>query len=218
MNVPVREPWTQEQFFTWAEAQDVRYEFDGLRPVAITGGNAGHSAIGINLQTALRNRLRGSGCRPYGPDAGIETVGKAVRYPDALVTCSEVDLTARTIPGVVVVFEVVTPSSGRIDRIVKVREYAAVPSIRRYVILESTGIGLTVMERAGRVTTLTTDDILRMPETGIEIPVIEFYEDLVFPDEAETSGEEYPSIELPERNSARRSTRRTRSNRSAPPR
>ena len=171
MSVPLREPWTQEQFFTWAETQDIRYEFDGVQPVAMTGGNVARSRIIRNLQFALTARLRGSRCEPLGPDAGVETIGKAVRYPDALVTCSEVDLTAHTIPGVVVVFGVLSPTSGRVDRILKVREYAAVPSIRRYVILESTGIGLTVMERTEpgevwRATTLTRDDILGMPEIG----------------------------------------------------
>jgi hypothetical protein len=29
MNVPIRKIRTQEQFFSWAEAQDIRYEFDG---------------------------------------------------------------------------------------------------------------------------------------------------------------------------------------------
>jgi len=193
MNVPIRKPWTQEQFFSWAEIQEARYEFDGFQPVAMTGGNAGHSAIAINVQTALRNKLRGSGCRPLGPDAGVETVNNAIRYPDALVTCSRFDLTDRTIPGVVVVFEVLRPTSGRIDRVLKVREYAAVPSIRRYVILESTGIGVTVMERAElneawRTTVLTGDDILHMPEIGIEIPVAEFYEDITFPEEGGASG------------------------------
>src|SRR5271166_6291166 len=101
MNVPLHKPWTQEQFFSWAETQDARYEFDGSQPVAMTGGNAGHAVIGINLQTALRARLRGGRCRPLGPDAGIETVSTAVRYPDALVTCSPFELTARTIPGAV---------------------------------------------------------------------------------------------------------------------
>jgi Uma2 family endonuclease len=89
------------------------------------------------------------------------------------------------IPGAVVVFEVLSPTTGRTDRIVKVREYAAVPSMRRYVILESTGIGLQVLERANadepwRATALTGDDILRMPEIDIEIPVSEFYEDVDF--------------------------------------
>jgi Uma2 family endonuclease len=193
MNVPIRKPWTQEQFFSWAEAQEARYEFDGFQPVAMTGGNVRHSAIGRNLQTALHTRLRGSRCSSLGPDAGIETVNNAVRYPDALVTCSNIDGDARVVPGVVVVFEVLSPTSGRIDRIVKVREYAAVPSIRRYVILESTGVGLTLLERsnpedAWRASTLTKDDILHMPEIGIDIPVAEFYEDVSFPEEGEAAG------------------------------
>ncbi|HVY13607.1 MAG TPA: Uma2 family endonuclease [Rhodopila sp.] len=192
MNAPLRQPWTQEQFFAWASTQERRYEFDGFQPVAMTGGTNGASAIGVNLITALHGRLRNSGCRPLGPDAGIETVNTAIRYPDALVTCSRFDPQGQKVPGVVVVFEVVSPNSSRIDRIVKVREYAAVPSIRRYVILESSSVDLTVMERetadqTWRTTVLTGEDILRMPEIGIEIPVSEIYEGLAFPDQEEAT-------------------------------
>jgi Uma2 family endonuclease len=192
MNVVLRKPWTREQFFSWAEAQGGRYEFDGVQPVAMTGGNAGHSRVTRNLHRALGSRLRSGPCEPLGPDAGVETIDKAVRYPDALITCSKVENADRLIPGVVVVFEVVSPTSGRTDRIVKVREYAAVSSIRRYVILESSSIGLTVFERGQpdepwRASTLTSNDILGMPEIDIEIPVAEIYEGLSFPDQDEAS-------------------------------
>ena len=185
MNVAFRKPWTQEEFFTWAATQEGRFEFDGFQPVDMTGGTAGQAVIMGNVHAALRARLRGSGCRPLGPDAGVATIGAAIRYPDALVTCSPFDHEAMTIPGVVVVFEVLSSNTSRTDRILKVREYAAVPSIRRYVIVESTSIGLTVMERersdeAWRTTTLTSGEIFRMPEIGIEIPVAEFYEDIDF--------------------------------------
>jgi Uma2 family endonuclease len=188
MNIALRRSWTQDQFFAWAEAQDIRHEFDGIQPVAMTGGNAGHAIVTRNVNFALRARLRRGPCQPLGPDAGVETINKAVRYPDALVTCSNFALSDYIIPGVVVVFEVLSPTSGRTDRIIKVREYAAVASIRRYVILESASIGLTVMEReapdeAWRATVLTKDDTLRMPEIGIEIPVRDIYEDITFPDE-----------------------------------
>jgi Uma2 family endonuclease len=190
MNVALRKPWTQEQFFSWAEAQETRYEFDGFQPVAMTGGNLNHSRVTRNLGAALHSRLRGGPCEPLGPDAGVETVNKAVRYPDALVTCTKADGKDHLVPGVVVVFEVLSPTSGRIDRIVKVREYAAVPSIRRYAILETTTAGVTVFERpdantAWTASTLIGDDLLRMPEINIEIPVAEFYEDLDLGNEAE---------------------------------
>jgi Uma2 family endonuclease len=189
MSAPLRKSWTQDEFLTWAASQEGRYEFDGFQPVAMTGGTVGHAIIIQNVNAALRDRLRGSGCRPLGPDAGVATIGAAIRYPDALVTCTKVDIGALTVPGVVVVFEVLSTTTSRTDRIVKVREYAAVASIRRYVILESTSVGLTVLERqppdeVWRATTLTADDILRMPEIAIEIPVAEFYADVNFPDEA----------------------------------
>ena len=149
MNIALRKPqMTRDQFFAWAEVQDTRYEFDGFQPVAMTGGTVNHSQITQNIHFALRTRLRGTGCRPLGPDAGVATIGDAVRYPDALVTCTRVTGTAHTVEGVVVVFEVLSPTSGRTDRIVKLREYRAVPSIRRYVILEHSSIGLTVFARA----------------------------------------------------------------------
>lgn len=184
MNIALRKPrMTREEFFDWAEAQDTRYEFDGFQPLALTGGSIDHSQIAQNISGALRARLRGSACRPLGPDAGVATVGNAVRYPDALVTCTKAPGTARVVPGVVVVFEVLRPTSGRTDRIDKVREYRAVASIRRYVILEYASIGLTVLERANaedewRATALTAGDLLQIPEIGIEIPVSEFYEDV----------------------------------------
>jgi len=182
MTIALRRPrMTREEFFCWAHSQDVRYEFDGAEPVAMTGGTVDHNQISQNIQFALRTRLRGSACRPLGPDAGLATVGDTVRCPDALVTCSKVPGTAHLVPGVVVVFEVLSPSSGRTDRIEKVREYRAVPSIRRYVILECTSIGLTVFERRDAedgwtASTLTEDDMLRMEEIGVDVPVAELYQ------------------------------------------
>ena len=65
-------------------------------------------------------------------DAGVETITCAIRYPNALIACARFDGTGRTIPVIVVVFEVVcaTADANRRDRIVKVREYAAFPSAR----------------------------------------------------------------------------------------
>jgi Uma2 family endonuclease len=187
MSAPVPRPWTQDEFFAWTSSQEGRHEFDGFKPVAMTGGTVNHALIMRCLHRALDLRLRGRPCQPLGPDAGVATVGSAVRYPDALVTCSRLDGDALTVPGVVVIVEVLSANTSRTDRIVKPREYAAAASIQRYVILESTSIGLMVLERqapdeAWRATTLTADDILRMPEIDVEIPVAELYQDVCFPD------------------------------------
>ncbi len=96
------------------------------------------------------------------------------------MTCTKGQGTDRLVPGVVVVFEVLSPSSGRIDRIEKLLEYRTVPSIRRYVILEHSSAAMTVYARANgddpwTTTALTGGDVLSMPEIGIGVPVAEFY-------------------------------------------
>ncbi len=185
MTLALRKIMTQQEFFTWAEAQDARYEFDGVQPVAMTGGSLRHSRLIRSINFQLTSRLRGKPCEPLGPDAGVATVGDTVRYPDAVVTCSPFDDLGRLVPNPVVVFEVVRPTSGRIDRVVKLREYAAVPTIRRYVIVESDSITVTALSRDGadeafRAAGLAEDDTLDLPEIGIEIPVAAIYEGIAF--------------------------------------
>ena len=184
---------TREEFLDWAAAQDQRYEFDGIQPVAMADGTPDHSRIAGNICFELRARLQGSDCEVLGLDAGVATIGDAVRYPDALVTRARGPATDRVVPGVVVVFEVPDPTSSRTAWIEKVREYQAVPSILRYVILEHTSVGLVVYSRANGeqpwiATALIEGEVLRIPEIGIEIPIAEFYEGTDLPEPGDDGG------------------------------
>ncbi len=192
MSIALRKAMTRQEFFDWAETQDARHEFDGFQPVAMTGGSLGHSRVIRNINRQLANRLAGSGCEPLGPDAGVATVGDTVRYPDAVVTGTPFRGRDRLVPNPVVVFEVVSPSSVHTDRITKLREYGAVPSIRRYVIVEPDAVAVTVLfrDRAGEPFTaagLAGDDTLALPEIGIGIPVALIYEGIT-PGGQDTAG------------------------------
>lgn len=192
MSIALRKTMTRQEFFDWAESQDTRYEFDGFQPVAMTGGTLGHSSLIRNLNFQLTSRLRGKTCEPLGPDAGVATVGDIVRYPDAVVTCSPFSGRDRLVPSPVVVFEVISPSSVRTDRITKLHEYGAVPTIRRYVIIEPDTVAVTVLFRGGAGEPFTAaglagDDTLALPEIGIEIPVALIYEGIA-PGGQDTAG------------------------------
>ena len=183
MNLAVRKPMTLAEFLEWEERQPLRYEFDGIGPVAMTGGTAGHSTIQGNLALAVGGRLRRKPCRFYGSDLKFQVAEGHVRYPDGMVLCSPVDRTATIVHDPVVVFEVLSPSTTRSDRIVKAREYQATPSVRRYVMLEQDGVSATVYARSGETWTheiLVADSVLSLPEIGVELPLAELYEGIDF--------------------------------------
>ena len=173
MNLALRKPMTLAEFLEWEERQPMRYEFDGVGPVAMTGGTYGHSTIQGNLATALGGRLRGKRCRFHGSHLKFQIAEGHVRYPDGMVVCSPVERTATVVYDPVVVFEVLSPSTARNDRIVKAREYQAMPSVQRYVMLEQDGVSATVYARSGEAWTheiLVADSILSLPEIERRAP------------------------------------------------
>jgi Uma2 family endonuclease len=66
MNVALQQPGDLDDFLAWEERQELRYEFDGLRPVAMTGGTLEHDRIQVNVITELSSALRGKPCRVHG--------------------------------------------------------------------------------------------------------------------------------------------------------
>src|SRR5271166_3620399 len=196
MNLVLRKPMTLAEFLEWEERQQLRYEFDGVGPVAMTGGTTGHSAIQRNLAIAVSGRLRGKPCQFHGSDLKFRVAQGHVRYPDGMVVCSPVDRTATVVHDPVVVFEVLSPSTAGNDRIVKAREYQATPSVQRYVMLEQDAVGATIYARSGETWTheiMVADSILALPEIGVSLPLAELYEGIVF--EAEQDGDEPPAAE-----------------------
>lgn len=182
MNVALRQSMSLEAFLFWEERQELRHEFDGSRPVAMTGGTLAHATIQANLAISVGSRLRGTPCRFLGSDIKVVTATSS-RYPDGVVFCTPGSNNSTVVPDPIVIFEVLSRSTASTDHITKNREYAALPSVQRYVMLEQERIGATVFTRTsndwvGRI--LADDAILAMPEIGIEFPLTELYEGLDF--------------------------------------
>lgn len=180
MNVAMRKPMSLVEFLAWEERQELRHEFDGFQPVAMTGGTAAHAAIQRNLLFSLTGRLRGKPCQAYGSELKIEVAGR-IRYPDAFVACTPVPNTARVVADPVIVFEVLSRSTAETDLFAKNAEYRATPSIQRYVILEQGKAAAIVFARQGEdwlSEILGEKDRLGLPEIGIEIPLAELYIDI----------------------------------------
>jgi len=182
MDTVIDRPWTVESFLAWEDRQEGRHEFDGLDIVPMTGGTVAHQKIVAFLLILLDRLLAG---RPFLTVHKIRLrIGDRARYPDVLVTAAPVDQTARTLTDAIVIFEVLSDDTATTDRVAKLNEYAELPSVRAYILLEQTSIGATVLRREpGQpwIATAQTAGTIALPELGIELPLADLYQGLTFP-------------------------------------
>jgi Uma2 family endonuclease len=177
MSVALQRPMGLDEFLDWEEKQELRWEFDGFAPQAMTGGTSEHSAIERNLIFSLTGRLRGKPCQPYTSNLKIVAAG-SIRYPDAFVCCTLLPVGTLAVTDPVVVFEILSPSTASTDIGAKNEEYRDTPSIQRYIMLAQDQQRATIFERidgdwVGHI--MSGEAVLRMPEIGIEIPLAELY-------------------------------------------
>ena len=185
MNVALRPAWTMERFLEWEERQELRYEFDGRGPVAMTGGTEAHAEIQINLTTAIKTRLDRPPCRVIGSKLKF-LLPDRVRYPDAMIVCSPRGLGRTGVSDPVIVFEILSASSVGTDLINKNSEYRLAPSLQRYVVVQQSEPAAMAFVRRGEdwivEVALGMNAMLPLPEVGIEVPLAEVFADIVFPE------------------------------------
>jgi Uma2 family endonuclease len=175
---------TVEEFLEWNLTQDERYELvDGV-PVplrAMAGTTAEHDTVVVNVIVALGQQLRGSPCRPRTADTAVRTKIKGVRRPDVTIECAPLELGALEARNPVAAFEVLSPTTRKLDRTVKLQEYLAHPSLRTVVHIDPDAMDVFVFTRnqAGGWDTARlgfADDVIRVPGTDVGLTLDTVYD------------------------------------------
>jgi len=174
MAEPKQVDWSLGTFLSWEADQPERYELVDGRPQLMTGGTQAHTMICVNIVSLLRERLRGTPCRPGGSDLRIPipATGQS-RYPDALIDCGKFEPAAHDASEQVVVFEVLSKSNDLRDQYGRLRDYDAVPTIRHYVVIAQAEPVVVVYDRdaAGRLAlgSMVTDPAAELVLTTLDI-------------------------------------------------
>lgn len=168
------------EFLDWERSQPLRYEWDGVQPVAMVGGTFAHSEIASRIYDPLRAHLRGGPCTVVRADVRVLTErGSRVRYPDLVVTCSPIRPGDSAVPDPVLIVEVLSETTAAVDRGAKRAEYAALPSLARYIMLAQDEAVALVCERAGGFDERVERVALDLPEFGLSVPVAPLFDGLV---------------------------------------
>ena len=148
MASPAPERMTLAEFLQWDDGTDRRYELlDGLAMMMAPSLEA-HGELAAALAAEIRARVKAS-CRVIR-EAGIALPERADTYhvADLAVTCAPREPGRRMVVEPVLVVEVLSPSTGEVDRWRKVADYRTLPSVREIVVAFSDERRVEVQRRA----------------------------------------------------------------------
>jgi Uma2 family endonuclease len=130
---------TVDEYLAWAEDQPGRYELLNGTVHAMAPERAIHAKIKLAIHMALAAAIRARNlpCHVM-PDGMAVRIDESTTYePDGLVYCGpELPPSALEVPNPVVVVEVISPSSEKIDTSIKLVDYFRVPSVMHYLIVD----------------------------------------------------------------------------------
>jgi Uma2 family endonuclease len=117
------------------DSSDTKAELDNgvIRIIRMmAGGTADHSRVQGNVFGSLFGKLRGTDCRPHGPDMAVLVDDYSVRYPDVSVFCGRNrpdDGKRKAFDDPKLVVEVLSPGTRDHDLSIKLEEYRAILSL-----------------------------------------------------------------------------------------
>jgi len=181
MSTPAQRKMTVDEFLVWAEGQEGRWELYNGVPYLMAPEQVGHGKVKFAVQAALVQGIRKAGLTCHmQPDGATVRVSRHVAHePDALVYCGpELPRTAIEVPNPIIVVEVASPSTRRIDASLKLNGYFSLASVHHYLIVDPDGPPLVHHRRQGDGTILTTivhDGVLTLAPPGIEVAVADIF-------------------------------------------
>ncbi len=167
---------TVAQFLVWAESQPGRYELVDGEPIRMAPERARHNKVKYRVCRAIDDALAQSSldCEFFTDGMTVEIEGGRSYEPDAAVQCGvKQDLDQTVLAAPLIVVEVASPTTAKLDAGNKLLDYFKVPSIQHYLILvpERQAVIHHQRDGAGIRTTLVTAGNVHLDPPGLVLPI-----------------------------------------------
>jgi len=154
---------------------------------AMAGGTVQHSRIASNATVALGSQLRGHQCQTFNSDIKVRvrmSRGTRFYYPDVSVVCQPNADHDSFHDAPVVIVEVISESTRRIDEYEKREGYLSIDSLCVYMLVELASAAVLVYRRGDsgfdREVYTGLDAIIPLPEIECELALAELYQNVEF--------------------------------------
>lgn len=181
-------PMTLDEFLRWDDGTDMRYELIGGVPVAMAPPAEVHRALAVRLVSRIDGAL--SARRPCNAqiEAGVVTSGRADTYfeADIAASCVPIEFGRQAIEEPFLIVEILSPSTERHDRRVKLPAYRQIDTVQEILLIASDALYAELHRRAGAqwITEILRgrEAILNLASVGIEVGLAQLYEGIAIPE------------------------------------
>jgi Uma2 family endonuclease len=179
---------TEQEYLALDRAAEFRSEFLDGEMFAMSGGSLRHARLAGNIFLELSHAFRGNVCEAFNSDFRVRVSSRMYTYPDISVVCGEpvlADDRQDVLLNPVAIFEVLSPSTEKYDRGLKLQHYRAIASLREYLLVDQNQVRIEQYARQSDQSWTfrdyqSLDDELRLESIGVTLPVRGIYHRVEF--------------------------------------
>lgn len=166
----------EEDYLQGELISDIKHELIDGCVYAMAGASANHERIAGNIYRKFGNHLDGSPCEPFGSDMKVK-VGSNFFYPDVIVDCHFDESQPYFTESPVIIVEVLSKATRKIDETVKLLSYINIPTLQEYVLIEQDYVDIQVIRRSEPWLPrhYFLGDEITFESIGLTLPVEEIY-------------------------------------------
>ncbi len=140
--------WISEEAYLESELlSEIKREYiDGV-VYAMAGASKNHQRITANVLSELLTQLKNTPCEPFSSDIKVK-VGSKFFYPDVMVVCKDDTDNVYYTENPVIIVEVLSKSTRRMDETSKKFAYQTLPTLKEYVLIEQDFVDVEICRRS----------------------------------------------------------------------
>ncbi|MGZ5007521.1 MAG: Uma2 family endonuclease [Methylobacter sp.] len=170
--------WISEEAYLQGElTSEIKHEYIDGAVYAMTGASKNHQRITGNVSREFGNQLKNTPCEPFASDIKVK-VGSKFFYPDVMVVCKDDTGNDYYTENPVIIVEVLSKSTRRMDETAKKFAYQTLPTLKEYVLIEQDFVDVEVCRRSeGWISRhYFMGDSVTFESVGITLSVTDIYD------------------------------------------
>ncbi|MFM8331590.1 MAG: Uma2 family endonuclease [Candidatus Methylumidiphilus sp.] len=168
---------TEAEYLASETASEVKREYIDGRIYAMAGAGYNHNCIAGNIHGNFRSHLKGTPCTTFMADMKVR-LGKDYVYPDVLVDCNKMNSDDYYSTTPVIIVEVLSKSTRKMDLTTKLLRYITPPSLQEYALIEPDFVSVQVLRKRNHWLSEYhfLGDVVNFEAIGLSLSVEEIYD------------------------------------------